>query len=227
MTTLGIIGAGNIGSTLARLGVAAGYDVVLANSRGPESLIDLVADIGNTARPGTVEGAATEGDVVVVTIPLHAIGSVPADLLAGKVVIDTCNYYPERDGAVPSLDDESTTTSELLQAHLPDSHVVKAFNNIFFRHLLSLARPTDDPERSVLPIAGDDAEAKATAARVLDDLGYDALDVGPLAEGWRYQRDLPAYAGIFAPDGDWDAPRPVDRALLEQRLAEARRYREV
>ncbi|MDT9592531.1 NADPH-dependent F420 reductase [Nocardioides zeae] len=227
MTTLGLIGAGNIGSTLARLAVAAGYDVVLSNSRGPETLVDLVADIGGKARPGTREQAATEGDIVVVTVPLHAYRSVPADLLAGKVVVDTNNYYPERDGAISALDDESTTTSELLQAHLPGASVVKAFNNIFFRHLLDLARPSGDPERSVLPIAGDDAAAKETATGLLDDLGYDAYDVGALAEGWRYQRDLPAYAGIYATDGDWANPRQVTAPVLEAELARARRYRDL
>lgn len=227
MTTLGLIGAGNIGSTLARLAVAADYDVVLSNSRGPESLIDLVADIGGTARPGTVLQAAEEGDIVVVTVPLKAYREVPVEPLRGKVVIDTNNYYPERDGHLPELDDESTTTSELLQAHLPESHVVKAFNSIFFKHLLSQARPTGDPERSVLPIAGDNADAKAVATKLLDDLGYDAYDVGALAEGWRYQRDLPAYAGVFATDGDWAHPRQVTADLLAEKLAEAKRYRDL
>lgn len=227
MTTLGLIGAGNIGSTLARLAVAAGYDIVLSNSRGPESLVDLVADIGNTARAGTVEQAAREGDVVVVTVPLKAYRDVPVAPLAGKVVLDTNNYYPERDGRIPELDDESATTSELLQAHLPESHVVKVFNNIFYQHLLLLARPNGDPERSVLPIAGDDAEAKATATTVLDDLGYDAYDVGPLAEGWRYQRDLPAYAGLFVDGDDWANPHPSTVALLEEKLAAAKRYRDL
>src|SRR6185369_14839499 len=109
--------------------------------------------------------------------------------LRGKVVIDTCNYYPQRDGQIAALDDETTTTSEIVQAHLPESKVVKAFNNISYVHLLTLARPHGSPDRSVLAIAGDDADAKAEVTSFLDDLGYDAYDVGPLAEGWRYQRD--------------------------------------
>ena len=124
---------------MARLAVAAGHDVVLSNSRGPETLADLVSQLGPHARAATTREAAQAGDVVVVTIPLRAYQSVPADPLRGKVVIDTMNYYPQRDGRVPELDDESTTTSELVQAHLPEARVVKAFNNIHFAHL-SLAR---------------------------------------------------------------------------------------
>ena len=126
MTTWGFIGSGNIGGTVARLAVTAGHDVVLSDSRGPQTLADLVSQLGPHARAATTREAAKAGDVVVVTIPLRAHQSVPADPLHGKVVIDTMNYYPQRDGQVAELDDESTTTSELLQAHLPDSRVVKA-----------------------------------------------------------------------------------------------------
>src|SRR6478672_9428110 len=160
MSTIGLIGAGHIGSQVARLGVSHGYDVVISNSRGPDTLADLVKELGPHARAGTVEHAAAAGDIVVVTIPLKNYRHVPVAPLAGKVVIDTNNYYPQRDGHIAELDDESTTVSELLQAHLPESHVVKAFNNIHFGHLLSLARPAGSPDRSALPIAGDDADAK-------------------------------------------------------------------
>ena len=232
MTTIGLIGSGNIGSTVARLAVRAGYDVVLSNSRGPETLADLVAELGEHARAGTPEEAAEAGEIVVVTVPLKAYRSTPVEPLRGKVVIDTDNYYPERDGHIAELDDESTTTSELLQAHLPESKVVKTFNNIPFTFLGSLARPKGDPERSVLAIAGDDADAKQAVTRFLDDIGYDAYDVGPLAEGWRYQRDTAAYAGVYVADDDpgtWppQKSRRVDAALLEEKLAEARRYRDM
>ncbi|MGH3378043.1 MAG: NADPH-dependent F420 reductase, partial [Actinoallomurus sp.] len=145
MTTLGLIGSGNIGGTVARLAVAAGYDVVLSNSRGPETLKDLVEDLGPRARAALPAEAAEAGDLVVVTVPLRAYRAVPVEPLAGKVVIDTDNYYPQRDGQIAELDDESTTTSELLQQHLPASKVVKGFNNIYFKHLLSLARPAGAP----------------------------------------------------------------------------------
>jgi predicted dinucleotide-binding enzyme len=226
MTTIGLIGAGNIGSTVARLAVDAGYDVVVSNSRGPETLTDLVAELGDHARAGTAEEAAAEGDLVVVTVPLKAYRQVPVEPLRGKVVIDTNNYYPDRDGHIAELDDESTTTSELLQAHLPESQVVKAFNNIYYRALASLARPAAAEDRSVLPIAGDDAEAKATVTRFLDDIGYNAYDVGPLAEGWRYQRDTAAYVGVYFAEGSQE-PAPGDADKLRPLLAEAKRYRDM
>lgn len=225
MTTVGLIGSGNIGGTVARLAVAAGHDVVLSNSRGPETLKELVDELGPRARAATPAEAAAAGDLVVVTIPLRAYREVPAGPLAGKVVIDTNNYYPERDGRFPELDDESTTTSELLQRYLPEARVVKAFNNIFFRHLLALARPAGAADRTALPIAGDDAAAKESVTAFLDSVGYDAVDVGPLAEGWRFQRDTSAYAALYAADpADWDRPAPVDAARLRDALAAARRY---
>jgi predicted dinucleotide-binding enzyme len=227
MTTIGLIGSGHIGSTVARLAVDAGHDVVLSNSRGPETLTDLVTELGPHARAATADEAAAAGDIVVVTVPLKAYRDVPVEPLRGKVVIDTNNYYPERDGHIAELDDESTTVSELLQAHLPDSHVVKAFNNIYFKHLGSLQRPAGSPERSMLAIAGDDEEVKKTVGELLDSLGYDAYDVGPLAEGWRYQRDTAAYAGLYSPEGaGWPPPagRQVTAELLAEKLAAAVRY---
>jgi 8-hydroxy-5-deazaflavin:NADPH oxidoreductase len=227
MTTIGLIGSGHIGSTLARLAVGAGHDVVLSNSRGPGTLADLVADLGDRARAATVTDAAEAGDVVVVTIPLKAYREVPARPLAGKVVLDTLNYYPDRDGHLAELDEERTTTSELVQGHLSSSRVVKVFNSIMFHSLAELGRPAGDPRRSALPIAGDDPDAKAAAAAFLDSVGYDAHDAGPLAEGWRYQRDTPAYVIPYAdPEHDM-APRPATAADLIPLLAAARRYRDM
>ena len=229
MTTLGLIGSGNIGSTVARLAVEAGYDVVLSNSRGPETLADLVAELGPRARAATPAEAAAAGDLVVVTVPLKAYREVPVEPLRGKVVIDTNNYYPGRDGHIAELGDESTTSSELLQAHLPESHVVKAFNNIFFKQLGTLQRPAGDPSRSTLPIAGDDDAAKRTVAEFLDSLGYDTYDVGPLAEAWRFQRDTAAYVTpYFGPSGDRMGPGgQVTAAQLKEKLAAAVRYRDM
>ncbi|MDQ1246735.1 MAG: oxidoreductase [Actinomycetota bacterium] len=226
MTTWGFIGSGNIGSTVAQLAVDAGHDVVMSNSRGPATLAGLVAELGPHARAGTVAEAAAAGDVVVVTIPLKNYRDVPADALRGSIVIDTMNYYPDRDGRVAELDDESTTTSELLQAHLPESSVVKAFNNIFFLHLAALARPTGAPDRSALAIAGDDDAAKARVTELLDEIGYDTVDLGPLAEGWRTQRDTAAYGVMYAADpANWGAgPRPADAAEVAERAASAKRY---
>ena len=212
MTTIGLIGAGYISSQVARLAVACGYNVVISNSRGPETLAELAAELGPKARAATAVEAATAGDIVVVTIPLKNYRSVPVAPLAGKIVIDTNNYYPQRDGHIPELDDESTTTSELLQAHLPASKVVKAFNHIYAAQLTTDGRPPGTKNRRALVIAGDDPAAKATVTQLLDEFGFDTVDAGPLKEGWRIQRDTPGYG-----------PRRT-AAELRHDLAAARRY---
>jgi predicted dinucleotide-binding enzyme len=193
MTTIGLIGAGHIGSQVARLSVLNDYDVVISNSRGPETLSDLVSELGPRARAGTAAEAAKAGDIVVVTVPLKNYAAVPVEPLVGKIVIDTNNYYPERDGHIPELDDESTTTSELLQAHLPKSKVVKAFNHIYAAQLTTDGKPAGTPGRRALVIAGNDAQARATVTHLLDQFGFDTVDAGPLKEGWRIQRDTPGY----------------------------------
>jgi predicted dinucleotide-binding enzyme len=193
MSTIGLIGAGHIGSQVARLAVKNGYDVVLSNSRGPETLAPLIGELGPKARAATPLEAARAGDIVVVTVPLKSYRSVPVEPLAGKVVIDTNNYYPQRDGHIPELDNESTTTSELLQAHLPKSKVVKAFNHIYAADLTKDGLPRGTKNRRALVIAGDDPAAKATVTHLLDQFGFDTVDAGPLKEGWRIQRDTPGY----------------------------------
>jgi predicted dinucleotide-binding enzyme len=190
---IGLIGAGNIGSTLARLAVEHGHDVMISNSRGPETLAGLVSHLGERATAGTAARAAEFGDVVVVTIPLKNYRKVPAAQLANKTVIDTNNYYPKRDGQIPELDSDAVTTSELLAAHLPESRVVKAFNNIYYADLAAQGQPAGTPGRRALPIAGDDAEAKKVVAGLVEEFGFDVIDVGGLAEGRRFQRDTPAY----------------------------------
>jgi predicted dinucleotide-binding enzyme len=215
MATIGIIGAGKIGSQVARLAVKSGHNVVVSNSRGPETLSALVAELGPKARAGTTAGAAEAGEIVVVSIPLKSYRTVPVEPLAGKVVIDTNNYYPQRDGQIGPLDDESTTVSELLQSHLPESHVVKAFNNIQFSDLASQGVPAGTPGRRALPIAGDSADAKATVAALVEKIGFDVVDAGDLAEGWRFQRDEPAYV------------QPRDADDMRAALAKAVRYRDM
>jgi hypothetical protein len=221
MTTVGFIGSGLIGSTVARLATAAGHQVVLSNSRGPETLKDLADELGPLARAGTTEDAAG-ADLVVVSIPVKAYGRVPAASLAGRVVIDTGNYYPQRDGRIADIDSGSLTTSELLQRHLPGARVVKVFNNIFFKHLRSLARPAGAADRTFLPIAGDDPQAKAAVTAFLDPIGYGAVDVGPLAEGWRYDAGSPAYGAIYGPFEN-EAGTPADAAAVGAAVAGARR----
>jgi predicted dinucleotide-binding enzyme len=213
--TIGFIGAGHIGSAVARAAIASGHSVVLSNSREPQTLADLVATLGPRARAATPAEAAQAGDVVVVTIPLKALAHVPVDPLVGTIVIDTNNYYPQRDGQIPALDDESTTTAELLQRHLPASRVVKAFNHIIAAQIETDGTPAGTPNRRALAIAGDDAAAKATVADLLDQFGFDTVDAGPLAEGWRIQRDTPGYG-----------PRRNAEELRAD-LAAAKRYRDM
>jgi 8-hydroxy-5-deazaflavin:NADPH oxidoreductase len=222
MTTVGFIGSGHIGSTVARLAVAAGHQVIMSNSRGPQTLTELAGELGPLARPATGEQAAAGADIVVVTIPLRAYPSIPAAPLAGKPVIDTCNYYPQRDGQIAALDSGSLTSSELIQRHLAGACVVKAFNNIFYRHLLSLARPRGAADRSFLPIAGDDAAAKTTVTALLDSIGYGAVDAGPLAESWRQQPGRPVYGAPYGPFSD-PAGTPAGEAAIRQALAAASR----
>lgn len=215
MTTIGFIGAGHIGSQLARLAVAHGYDVVMSNSRGPETLSSLVAELGRRARAATPREAAAAGDIVVVTIPLRAIATVPVEPLNGKIVVDTNNYYPQRDGHIPELDNESTTTAELLQRHLPGSKVVKAFNHIYAAELTTHGQPRGTPNRRALVIAGDDADAKRAVAEMIDRFGFDVVDAGALREGWRIQRDTPGYG----------PRRTADE--LRRDLSAAQRYRDM
>jgi 8-hydroxy-5-deazaflavin:NADPH oxidoreductase len=193
MKTIGLIGAGHIGSQLARLAVKNGYDVVISNSRGPETLADLVHELGPHARAATPPEAAQAGDIVVVTIPLKNLRDVPAAPLAGKVVIDTLNYYPQRDGHIADLDNEKTTTSELVQRHLPQSRVVKAFNHIYAADLTTHGQPAGSANRRALAIAGNDAAARSDVESLLDQFGFDTVDMGPLSESWRIQRDTPGY----------------------------------
>ena len=188
---IGIIGAGFIGRGLASLAGKSDHEVMISNSRAPRTL-------GSTAvalrcQVGTAADAAAFGEVVMVAIPFYAIDSLPADALKGKIVVDANNYYPERDGAIAELDRNETTTSEMLARHLAGARVVKAFNAILQRDLEWTVVPRARPTGARLPIAGDDAEAKRVVTRLLDQFGYDTVDAGPLAEGWRFQRAKPAY----------------------------------
>jgi predicted dinucleotide-binding enzyme len=222
MTTVGFIGSGRIGGTVARLAVAAGYDVVLSNSRGPETLAELVGELGPRARAATPAEAAAAAEIVVVSVPFHAHRQLPVEQLAGRVVLDTDNYYPQRDGNVAELDEGRLTSAELEQQHLAPAKVVKVFNNIQFRHLLSLARPAGAADRTALTVAGDDAEAKVTATIFLDAIGYDTVDVGPLAESWRVEPGQPAYG---PPYGSLDDPAgtPANADQVRAAVADAKR----
>ena len=197
---------------MARLASSCGYPVVISNSRGPETLAGLVTELGPSARAATAVEAAKASEIVVVSIPLKNYREVPVAPLAGKIVIDTNNYYPERDGHIPELDNESTTTAELLQSHLPTSKVVKAFNHIYAAELTTHGQPAGSVNRRALVIAGDDSTAKVVVTNLLDEFGFDTVDAGPLKEGWRIQRDTPGYG-----------PRRTAEELRKD-LAAAKRY---
>jgi len=220
MTTIGIIGSGNIGSQLARAFTRIGHDVVVANSRGPESLGDHVAEVteqargaggAGTATAGTVEQAAQAGDLVVVTIPLKAVTSIPAHLLEGRIVIDTNNYYPQRDGQIVELDEARTTTSELVAHHFAGARVVKAFNHIPAGEISEHAQAPGTEGRRALAVYGDDLAAVERVSDLIDAIGFDVVHGGGLAESWRIERDTPGYIPHFTAE------------QLRQKLAEATR----
>ena len=188
---IGIIGAGYVGRAIAAAGVRTGHDVMISNSRGPRTLTSDAVVL--SCKVGTTEEAAAFGEVVVVAIPLKHFKKLPASLLGGKLVIDSNNYYPDRDEAIPELDSNQSTSSELLAKHLSGSKVVKAFNAIFMPHFERDGQPRNSIDRRALPLAGDDTAAKSIVADLYDQFGYDPIDVGPLAEGWRFQPGTPVY----------------------------------
>jgi predicted dinucleotide-binding enzyme len=190
---MGIIGAGHIGSQIARKAVQLGYDVVISNSRGPETLADLVAELGGKARAATAPDAAAAADFAVVTVPFGHYRDIPAQPLAGKVVIDTNNYYWERDGHIAALDKGEATVSGLLQEHLADSRVAKGFNHIPAADITSTGTPAGTENRRALATASDHDDAAALVTALYDEFGFDTVNIGPLSESWRVERDRPAY----------------------------------
>lgn len=206
---IGIIGAGNIGGNLTRRLTGLGHTVRVANSRGPETLADLAAETG--ARAVTAAEAAEGADLVIVTIPERAVPSLPAGILDGRrpgaPVVDTGNYYPkERDGRIDAIEG-GTPESVWVSEHL-GVPIIKAFNGIYAAHLISRARPAGDPDRMALPVAGDDPAAKQVVLDLVDELGFDPVDAGPLADSWRQQPGTPVY-------GMQGSAEEVRRALAE------------
>lgn len=185
---IGIIGAGNIGGTAAKLFAEAGHEVAIANSRGPETLTGIVNEIGGNSQAVTAKEAAQFGEIVMVSIPLGKIDELPSSGFEGKIVIDTNNYYPDRDGQIEVLDSDETTSSELLAEHLTGARVVKAFNTIWFEHLKTLGNKDLPLEnRRVIFVAGDDKDAKKTVSDLIEEIGFAAYDTGSLSEGGRNQ----------------------------------------
>jgi 8-hydroxy-5-deazaflavin:NADPH oxidoreductase len=186
---IGIIGAGHIGANAARLFVKAGHQVAIANSRGPETLDPLIEELGDNATAGTVEDAVAFGDIVFISIPFGNFKELPVNGFDGKIVIDTNNYYPDRDGNFPELDNGTSSSSEMLEKHLGGARLVKGFNTIWFEHLMTQGN-TDLPleNRRAIFIAGDDTEAKAVVAKLIEEIGFAAVDTGFLADGGRLQQ---------------------------------------
>jgi predicted dinucleotide-binding enzyme len=204
---IGVIGAGKIGATVAKRLVGAGHDVVIANSRGPETLAGVAAQTGATA--GTAAEAARHGDVVIEAVPLKAFDDLPADALDGKILVDAANYYPSRDGSVEELDDGSAASAELLQRQLPGTTVVKAFNTILWEHIRDRGKPQGDPERMAIPVAADDDDAKQTVSALIDEIGFDPVDAGSLADSRRQEPGTPVYGA------------PVGAGEVKELLAQA------
>ena len=206
---IGIFGAGNIGQALAKLAVTHGHSVKLSNSRGPETLTEVAAEIGCSV--GTSEDAADFGDIVIVTVPFSRVFEIDSSLLEGKIVVDTNNYYPDRDGKITELDDLHTTTSAMVAAHFPGAQVVKAFSAILAIDLATDLIDTSSTVRRSLPIAGDDDRSKQMVAQLHRQFGFDVVDTGSLSESWRFERAKPAYC------------IPLDEAGLRDALNKAER----
>ncbi|MEU5826854.1 NADPH-dependent F420 reductase [Micromonospora tulbaghiae] len=214
MTTIGIIGAGEVGSQLARAAVAAGYAVVIANSRGPHTLTDLVAELGPPARAAYAAEAAAAGDFAIVAVPLKVVNDMPVEELAGKVVLDTNNYMVWRDGNIPVLDSGEKTVHEVRQEQLPTSKVAKAFTHIQAPRLLTSARPAGAPDRLALSVSSDHPEAVDLVTRLYDRFGFDTVDNSPLSESWRTGPGQPA----------WIRHAHQNREELARNLRRARRF---
>ncbi|MGF6824559.1 putative dinucleotide-binding enzyme [Microbacterium sp. ZKA21] len=224
MTQIGIIGSGAIGAAIARLAVAAGMDVMIANSRGPESLAELIDELGSSAQAGHAEEAAVFGDLLVLAVPLGAYSGLPTAALSGRTILSTGNYYPYREGRIDVLDTLELATAEYEQSLLPESRIVKVFNNIVAHHIPLLA---DSTPRTALPIAGDDDDAKRLVTEVVEAVGFDVVDAGALAQSWRFEPESGAYTGIYFAGGfdDYlaDPGAPLTADQLTRLLAESQR----
>lgn len=206
---IGIVGAGFIARAVATAAIRAGHEVMVSNTRSPDTLFSLTGTIG--CKAGTPHDAAAFGDIVLIAIPLKHYLSVPVEALAGKVVLDANNYYPERDGHIDELDRSAITTSEMVARHLPQSRLVKVFNAIAAGDIDKQGVLAGSDRRRALPLAGDDPAAKVIVGELLGQFGFEAVDAGPLAEGWRFQKDTPAYCV------------PLDAAQLRAALGAAKR----
>ena len=208
--TIGIIGAGMIGSQVARLSIKAGFEVAISNSRGPQTLQPLIEELGKNARAVSADEAIAQGDIVVLAIPFGIYARLNPNQYAGKIIVDTMNYYPERDGEIAAVQTDKIASSELVQRHLPGSRLVKALSNMDFVRLYQSARPAGHRERSAVPIASDDPEAKSVVVKFLERIGYDTVDMGRLNDSWRSEPTTPVYVDPYI--AKHDANLPVEMA---------------
>src|SRR5689334_15089571 len=206
---IGVIGSGNIGSSVGRKLAALGHDVTISNSRGPQTLTDTATEIGATA--GTVEEAIADADLVVLAVPVKAVPALPLDKLAGTIVIDANNYYPARDGVIDDLQLKRKTSARWTADHAPGAHVVKVFNSIYFQHILDKGQPAGTEGRIALPVAADNAAAKQIVSALVDAIGFDPVDGGTLDDSWRQEPGTPVYG------------TDLDRKGVEAGLAAAER----
>ena len=212
MTTIGVIGAGHIGRNFSIAAIERAYDIVISNATGPETLTDLVGELGAKASAATAAGAAAAGEFALLAIPLTGAGDLPIEPLAGKIVLTTCNYFPERDGHFADIDAGKVTVPGYLQTRLPDSSVIRVFNHIDAANIVSDGTPEGTPNRRALGYAGDDPAGKRLAADLYEEFGFDAVDVGGLDDAWRLDVDQPTFV-----------VRQNKQELLEN-LAKARRH---
>lgn len=216
--TIGIIGSGLVGKAVAHLAVAAGYNVVISNSRGPETLSGLVRNLGPLARAGTVDDAIASGDIVTLSVPLASFEKLSGDKFAGKIVLDQTNYYPGMGGfRRVDLDKGELTSSELLQKHLPGAKLVKGLHNLSWIHMEIDALPKGDLARTTLPIAGDDAAAKKAVTNFLEAVGYNVVDAGALVDSWRIEPGTPIYFWRYAPVIPEGASSDEAKRIYQQR----------
>lgn len=224
MSTLAIVGAGNVGLAVGSLAVRAGWDVVLSNSRGPHTLNDEVARLGAQARAATVEDAVRAGELVVLSVPFSAYRRIDPAAFQGAVIVETTNYYPGYSDPEPDLDSRSLTSSELMQRHFAGSQVTKAFNTIYTEHLIRLARDAGADDRSGLPIAGDQ-EVLVRLSTFIDQIGFDPVEVGSLAESWRIGPGTPAFVTPYQSRSDVHFTRdpggPADAETIRKAVSAA------
>ena len=202
---IGMIGAGRIASALVERLAPHGHELMISNSRGREAVQETADALGCLA--GSAEDAAAFGEVTVVTVPLNRFDTIPAEAIGDRIVVDTCNYYPGRDGPHPEFEGGGDTTSEQLQRMMPQARVVKAFNSIMSAHLAEGGRPTPSGGLHALPIASDDAAAADVVAQIVRDCGLDPVYAGPLKDSWKFERARPVYC------------RPLDAEALREGLA--------